>query len=365
MGKIRVLCATTKLCNGGVQSFLVNYAEQLANLNVHLDFVVQDTEEQVFDKKVIKYGSRIFHVEPYSKSKIKYIKDFINIVKLHPEYKIIWMHLNYGNIWPLIAAKISKVPHIICHSHSNYRASNILVEQYRKLLQISFRYFATDLWACSTPSALWLYGKDKNTRIIHNAVDAERYMFSQISREHLRTSMNIKEDEVLWINVGNLNNAKNQKFLIDVFDNYHRTHPKNKLIICGEGELRNSLESQIERLGLIDAVHLVGKVQNPEDYMSASDLFVMTSSFEGLPLVSIEAQASVLPCVFSQVIPNEAIFLDNAKIVQGYNIQDWIIAIEESLSINNNRNMAVVHGSGYDIKEEAKKIKDIFNEMVI
>lgn len=364
MKQTRILCATTSLCNGGVQTFLINYAKYLAKYNIYLDFVVQTSEKQVHDDEVMDFGSRIFSVTPYCKSKIHYIKDFASILKEHNEYRIVWMHLNFGNIWPLFASLFARIPYRICHSHSNFKPSSHIVSLYRLFLKKFFRIFATHLWSCSTSSAIWLYGTSKRTMIIRNAVESEKYRFSLDARNRIRETFGIDENEFVWLNVGNLNYAKNQKFLIDVFNCFHKVHPCSSLFICGEGELRQDLEKQIEKLGLLDAVQLVGKVQNPADYMSASDIFVLTSVFEGLPFVAIEAQASSLPCFFSKVVPKEAIFSGTTMSIYDYDVNKWVAKINKTVSCCNHREAICMCNTGYDLSQEAIKLKNIFNKMV-
>lgn len=96
--------------------------------------------------------------------------------------------------------------------------------------------------------------------------------------------------------VGRLTRQKNYPLLIDAFAQV-RKHRPARLLILGEGELRADLEAQVARLGLGDSVAMPGFRANPFAFMSRAALFVMSSDWEGLPTVLIEAMACGAPVV--------------------------------------------------------------------
>jgi len=72
--------------------------------------------------------------------------------------------------------------------------------------------------------------------------------------------------------------------------------------LCGQGENFEQSQQEAKALGIAEMVLFCGNVNRPEDYLQAMDVFVMTSLFEGLPIVGVEAQASGLPCIFAETI---------------------------------------------------------------
>ena len=136
------------------------------------------------------------------------------------------------------------------------------------------------------------YNINKNEiPIVYNGINTKKYYKKQ----------NTDNSQFTLINVGTLYEVKNQKFLINVFYEFNKKYPNSKLNILGEGLLRTELETQIAKMNLSNKVMLLGKVSNVEDYLATSDVFVMTSLFEGLPLSMIEAMACGLPIVSSNV----------------------------------------------------------------
>lgn len=99
------------------------------------------------------------------------------------------------------------------------------------------------------------------------------------------------------ISVGRLSAQKNYDLIIDVFAQSEVIRKKTQLLIYGEGELHAELQEKINRLGLKDAIHLMGRSEDMLSAYAHADLFVMTSNFEGMPNALMEAMASGLPCI--------------------------------------------------------------------
>ncbi len=96
---------------------------------------------------------------------------------------------------------------------------------------------------------------------------------------------------------GRLSNQKNQKMLVDAMAIVRQEYPEATCRIYGAGELQESLQAQIDELGLHEAVTLEGKVLDIHERLAQCDLFVMTSDFEGLSNALIEAMMVGLPCI--------------------------------------------------------------------
>ncbi|MGM0454151.1 MAG: glycosyltransferase [Thermodesulfobacteriota bacterium] len=96
--------------------------------------------------------------------------------------------------------------------------------------------------------------------------------------------------------VGRLTPQKDFITLLNAFAILRQSH-KSRLLILGEGALRSALEAEIKKLDLVDFVQMPGFVDNPYPIMRASSLFVLSSAWEGLPNVLIQAMACGTPVV--------------------------------------------------------------------
>ena len=102
---------------------------------------------------------------------------------------------------------------------------------------------------------------------------------------------------VTFITVGRLSPEKNQARLIRAFARVHAGAPATRLVIVGRGPLRAALAHQIEQLGLQTAVFLTGELANPHALLAIADAFVLSSDYEGQPMVILEALVLGMPVI--------------------------------------------------------------------
>jgi glycosyltransferase involved in cell wall biosynthesis len=108
------------------------------------------------------------------------------------------------------------------------------------------------------------------------------------------------------ISVGRLAPVKNYALLIRAMDDL----PNAKLILVGDGPLKDDLEHQVKALGLAHRVHFMGERHDVPALLHASDLFVMSSDNEGVSKALLEAMALGLPCVATAVGGNPEVVID-------------------------------------------------------
>jgi glycosyltransferase involved in cell wall biosynthesis len=122
-------------------------------------------------------------------------------------------------------------------------------------------------------------------------------------RKALLKPLGIQEDHIVMVFVGRLDKQKDPLLLLDSFSNVLRTEHKAHLLLIGDGVLRHEVEQRIEGLGLKARVSLAGLV-GPRDvanYLRSSDLFVLSSAYEGMPMCVLEAMGSGLPVAATDV----------------------------------------------------------------
>ena len=120
-----------------------------------------------------------------------------------------------------------------------------------------------------------------------------------ISREEKRAQLNIAEDDILVLSVGELQKRKNHQAIIRAIAKLNKPHIK--YIICGQGVLENQLRTLVAKNNLDNQVSFLGYRQDIPEIMNACDIFAHPSIREGLGLASLEAMASGLPLITSNV----------------------------------------------------------------
>jgi glycosyltransferase involved in cell wall biosynthesis len=166
--------------------------------------------------------------------------------------------------------------------------------------------------------------------VIHNGVEIseiEKYK-NGFSKSDLRQKLNIKRDDVVFLNVGRLTKQKQQALLIESFKKVVDYNNNAKLYIVGRGGETDNLKSRISELNLTDNVVLVGYSDSVHDYYRAADAFVLSSKYEGFPNVAIEAMAFGLALISTKV-PGVDEFLVDGK--NGFLMEENPKSISDSI----------------------------------
>lgn len=121
--------------------------------------------------------------------------------------------------------------------------------------------------------------------------------------EAVRRELDVGRHYPVLLTVGRLVPQKGQRYLIDAMPEILRAHPRAQLLIVGMGFLEPKLRAQVDALGLRSSVRFLGRREDVPALMSVADIFVFPSLFEGLGVSLLEACASGLPCVASNVGP--------------------------------------------------------------
>ncbi len=127
--------------------------------------------------------------------------------------------------------------------------------------------------------------------------DSEEVLREVRSRHRLSRGADVGPGTITFVTVGRLSPEKNHDRLIRAFAQVHEEHPEIRLVIIGGGKLEGELTSLLTSLGLEPYVTLAGQVDNPFALMAAADCFVLSSDYEGQPMVILEARTLGLPVV--------------------------------------------------------------------
>ena len=148
--------------------------------------------------------------------------------------------------------------------------------------------------------------------MIKNGIDTKKYAFNSDVGKSKRRELNI-ENKTVYLNVGRLEEQKNQKFLLRVYREICEKQSNSVLLIAGEGSLKNELKKLAIALDLKDKVVWLGNRTDIPELLCAADIFLLPSLYEGSPFTLIEAQTSGIPCVISENISEQCVLTDLVK----------------------------------------------------
>jgi glycosyltransferase involved in cell wall biosynthesis len=138
--------------------------------------------------------------------------------------------------------------------------------------------------------------------VVYNGVDLEAMNRpSETARQRVRNEFGLQSDDFVCVQVARLHPLKDHGTALAAIDEARRLLPNIRLLIVGEGEERSAIESEITRLGLQQHVTPTGNRTDVSDLLAASDVFLMSSISEGIPLTIIEAMAAERPVVSTAV----------------------------------------------------------------
>lgn len=357
---IRILHSVSNMDRAGIETMLMNYYRHMDRGLIQFDFLCNKPKIGDYEDEILSMGGRIFRTPGY-KSYRKYMAYMTELFKNHPEYKIIEGHNGVLMVYALRGAQINKIPVRITHAHS----TDIPLDSHtwlKKLLKPAVRLVANRYWACSEAAGRFYYTpelwEEKDHRIVHNAIDSEKFKFNPAERAALRQALGLEGKFVLG-HVGRMVHQKNHQKLINVFAEIYRRNCDARLVLVGEGELEGRLREQTAAMGIDNAVIFAGPRDDVWRWYSMFDVFVMTSRFEGLPVVGVEAQATGLPCVFSKSITEEVKLTAPVKFLSIEADDDlWANEIEAFGNWDRRDSSSEIIRADYDISSEAKKLQE-------
>lgn len=354
MGKILIYALSQNV--GGIEEYTLNLIRYSENARYKYGYIVLG-DNTPYDQELLSKKIDFYYLLP-KQYLIKNIKDSFFLFKhLKKEYDTIYFNTSaIGYIVPYVWAIFFRYK-IVIHSHSDGTKTANWVKKivhsfHSKILSI----FIKKRFACSENAAKWMFGrKYKNTIIVPNAIDIERFRYNKEKGKELREK-NHFGDAIVLGNVSRLNKIKNHSFLLKLVREFCKRNVDIRLLLVGDGEERETLENLSKKLQIEKYVNFWGQTNRPEDIMNAMDVIVMPSFTEGFPVTLVEAQAAGLPCVVSDSISEEVNITGNVKFLSlNQSYDEWIDIIMSISKVRYDAKEKLIN-KGYDVRYFEKEI---------
>lgn len=366
---VRVLQVATIMNRGGLETMLMNYYRHIDRSSIQFDFMVHRQERGAYDDEIESLGGRIFRVHPiHPKYFMVYVKELDQFFRTHNEYEIVHSHLDVLSTFVLRAARKNDVPVRISHSHNTSFADTGIRRLFKLYSKKHLNDECTHFFACSEAAGRFQFGNDivdsGRLTIMRNAIDTQKFRFNDSVRRNIRNALHLENKFVIG-HIGRFAYQKNHEFIVDVFNEVAKTERDAYLLLVGDGELRGAIEDKVAGMGLSDKVMFVGSVPNVNDYLSAMDVFLFPSRFEGLGIVCIEAQASGLPVVASTMVPRDVSLTRNVKFLELDAPPDqWANAISNCKNINRTNDSNVTVAKAYGIENSVRLLENFYEDVL-
>ena len=341
----------------GITSVIHNYMNFMDRSGLQLYFMTYGELNPALREKFEKLGEILF-VSDRKQSTLAYVKDYVALLKSR-SFDVVHIHGNSGTMLiEVLLAKLCGVRNVMIHSHST-RTNHPVVNA---ILKYPMMWLSEECIACSGVSGKWLYGRHPHT-VLNNAIDLEKFRFQEAARQQYRSEFGIRE-EFLVGHIGHFTEPKNHFFLIDIFAAFHKREPDSKLLLISDGPRFEQVKEKVARLGLEDAVIFAGRRSDVAAIYSAMDLFILPSLWEGLSLVTMEAQANGLQALVSDVVPRETECTDHVfykALPDG--AESWAEEMLRIKQLQHNREedkRLQLTEKGFDIYAETERLRKLY-----
>lgn len=346
---------------GGVETFICNLKKNISS-DIHMDFLVHQEINERYLKDIVANDSKIFKVTGIKENFLKYLKDIFSFFKIN-KYDVV--HINecdakmFFYAIPLLFNKKTKV---IIHSHSS-SADHAFVHNILKFFQ---NKRADIKWACSDVAYEYMFGKNNNKVIIRNGINLDKFKFDNNVRNSKRKELGLS-NEIVFCSVARFTKEKNHEKIVDIFYEFNKIDSNSKLLLIGTGPLQKNIELKVKKLNITDKVLFLNSRSDVNQLLSAIDIFLLPSLFEGLPFVSLEGQACAVSFFASTNVSKEIAVTDLVHFIElGEDSKIWAQKIKEELNNKINRESDKYHKkireAGFDIVEVCKIIEKNYKE---
>ncbi|MDA2921964.1 glycosyltransferase [Patescibacteria group bacterium AH-259-L07] len=300
MAKKKILHLITGLEIGGAEYSLLKTIPTLEKEFNNLVCAIKG--HGVVGKKLAKAGVSIIYLDVKSLLDIGVIKRYRRVLKqFQPDLQI--NYLIHADLFGRIFGRIFRVPKII-----SFLRTKLLIKPYLLIVDklssgLIDHYFAVSQ-AVKTLYVMKLGINPDKLTVIPNGVELKRFQLKYTEKNKIRKTLNLDELDQVMIYVARLQVMKGHDILLQAIYQLRQEFPRIQLLLVGDGKLRPGLENFVTRHQLKKHVLFLGSRLDIPEVLSASNIFVFPTLYEGMPNALLEAMAAQLPIVATDIEEN-------------------------------------------------------------
>ncbi|MGE6390361.1 glycosyltransferase [Psychrobacter pacificensis] len=293
-------------------------------------------------------------------------KAYFTLSKIIRNFKpdVVHTHMVHANILTRLVRMVTPIQKLICTAHNSNEGGTLRMLSYR--VTDSLADLTTNVSNTAVAAFEAKHAVPRNSMLtVYNGVNFDNFAYKPEAKATIVKELNLSVDTQIILAVGRFNVQKNYPNLLNAIHTLkEQLSTPFVLLIAGDGELRGEIEQLIEALNLSDNVILLGRRQDVPTLMSACDVVVLPSDYEGLPTVLIEALACQAQVVSTEVSGVHEIVGKYGKIVPTKDPMALANAIKDSLQNNDRNILGCLHvKSKFDLDLISDKWLKIYNEV--
>jgi len=299
MQRINVLYLITELNIGGAEKVVAKIAAHLQKDRYNALVSCLYDPGLVADE-ILKSGIQVVNLGARDKWDVGAAGRLFRLLK-RENIQILHSHLFHANLLGRIAGKMAGVPIIISTRH------NVELGGKGRELLNRWTIGCSDVTIAVSEQVRdaemrWMGLSPRRLVTIYNGIDIERFKnLDPKEANAFRHELHIDQDAPLIGVIARFHRQKGHSILLDTSPSILDRFPSAKILLVGEGGTRVAIEEKVQKLGLSDFILPTGIRQDIPHVLSALDLFVLPSLWEGMPIVLLEAMAAGLPVVATRV----------------------------------------------------------------
>lgn len=315
--------------------------------------------------KLKSSGFAIHHI-PFSRS-VKYLVELLRFLTKE-KFDIVHIHSERAFFWHALAARLAGVKKIIRTVHTVFKFKGFL--RFKRILQRfiakkGFGVIFTSIGPSVTVNERNFFFN--STIFISNWIDPVKFYPAKDEgkRSEAKSMMGVPEEAKVIVSVGSCTTVKNHDDIIIALAKVLEINEKIYYIHVGDGPLQEHEKNLAENLGVSGSINFVGNIENVREALIASDIFVMSSKYEGFGNSALEALSCGLPAVVYDVDGLRDIVIDGKNgVLVDPNPGALSKAIQELISSKENRKEMGSEAFNfvsrkYHIEDSLKKLIDL------
>lgn len=328
---MKILLLITGLGIGGAEKQVCDLADKFAQLGYQVKLI---SLSKAFSEQTLPKNNQIeisyLNMTKYPLSLVRAYFQLRNEIKtFKPD--VIHSHMFHANLVARLLRLSTKIDRLICTAHNTNEGGILRMNLYR------FTNFLSDLNTNVSQEAVDAFIAKKAVKkeqmiAMENGIDTSFFIKDKETANNIRSSLKLSEKYV-FLAVGRLATQKDYPNLLKAFSIVNKQKPNTCLLIAGIGELEQELKQYTVQLGISEKVSFLGLRRDINQLMNIADTYVMSSHFEGLPLVIGEAMATENVIVATDCGGTREVIGDNGFLVPIRNSEALANAMLQSMDL--------------------------------
>ena len=352
---MKILFIINSLRIGGAEKMVVELSKVLTREHsVSVLSISNETSSWQEDLKAA--GVNLYNCDGRNFS-IKNIWYTYRLIK-REKFDVVHTHLTYAQIYGAIISRCLKKTVWVTTEHSNYnnRRKHLILRSFDRWLYAPYNRILSISQSVQDNLLAWLRPKctDKYS-ICPNGINTETF---RSAKPLDRSNINISVHDTVLMMVGRMADAKDSPTIMRALNDLP---PAYKLILIGDGPLKEQNERYAEHIGVKDRVVFAGARNNIPQWLRIADIYIQSSHWEGMPTTVLEAMAAGIVALGSDVPGNRDLLNDRMMFEHG-NEKELVKLLKSDLDALKEEQQQYI--ADFDLKKIGKKLISIYREQI-